>query len=117
MGRRSNGCTLGTQTISFSVSWCSLRKKIASLIDCHSTNTANPAAYKAEGRDFYSEPTKNYVTGSLSVKHTKPTSVNKPVTLRARITEIKGSKITVTCSLYSEGVETATGEVVAFQIR
>jgi acyl-coenzyme A thioesterase PaaI-like protein len=89
---------------------------IASLIDCHSTNTANAAAYRAEGREFGSEPTKDYVTGSLFVKYLKPTPVDKPVTLRARVKERKGRKITVTCSLYSEEVETAQGEVVAIQL-
>ena len=89
---------------------------IAALIDCHATNTANAAAYKAEGREIGSEPVKDYITASLSVKYLKPTPVSQPVTLRARVKEIKGRKVTVTCSLYSEGIETATGEVVAIQV-
>lgn len=90
---------------------------IASLIDCHATNTANAAAYKAEGRELSSKADKGYVTGSLSVKYIKPTPVDQPVTLRARIKENKGRKITVTCSLFSEGVETARGEVVAIRLQ
>ncbi len=88
---------------------------IASLIDCHSTNTANAAANKEAEKESGSDPPKGYVTGSLFVKYLKPTSVDKPVILRAKVKERKGRKITVTCSLYSEGIETAQGEVVAIQ--
>ncbi|MFX0168549.1 MAG: PaaI family thioesterase [Candidatus Hodarchaeota archaeon] len=90
---------------------------IATLIDCHATNTANAAAYKAEGDEIGSKPLKGYVTGSLSVKYLRPTPVDQPVTLRARVKEIKGRKITVTCSLYSNEIECATGEVVAIQVQ
>ncbi|MFW9985615.1 MAG: PaaI family thioesterase [Candidatus Odinarchaeota archaeon] len=88
---------------------------IASLIDCHSTNTANSAARRAEDQKSGSDFSKSYVTGSLFVKYLKPTPVDKPVTLRAKVKERKGRKITVSCSLYSEGVEKAQGEVVAIQ--
>lgn len=89
---------------------------IATLIDCHATNTANAAANKAEGWERGSELSKEFVTGSLFVKYLRPTPVNKPVTLRARVKAIEGRKITVTCSLYSDGKECAIGEVVAIQI-
>lgn len=89
---------------------------IATLIDCHATNTANAVAFKAEGISLGAEPDKDYVTGSLFVKYLRPTPVDKPVTLRARVKEMKGRKITVICSLSSEGIECATGEVVAVQI-
>lgn len=89
---------------------------IASLIDCHSTNTANAAAHKAVGHDLGEESTKGYVTGSLHVKYLKPTPVSTPVTLRAHVKEIKGRKVTVACSLYSGDVECARGEVVAIEM-
>ncbi len=89
---------------------------IATLIDCHATNTANAAAYKAEGRELNSDPPKDYVTGSLFVKYLKPTPVNSLVTLRAKVKEIKDRKVTVTCSLYSDKIECAQGEVVAIHV-
>lgn len=89
---------------------------IASLIDCHATNTANAAAYKAEGRELGSQTAKRYFPRSLFVKYLKPTPVNQPVTLRAVVKEIKGRKVTVTCSLFSNGIKTAIGEVVAIQV-
>ena len=90
---------------------------IAALIDCHSTNTANAAANKAEGHELSSGTVRTYVTGSLFVKYLKPTPVDKPVTLRAHVKEMKDRKVTVTCSLYSEGVECVTGEVVAIRVQ
>jgi acyl-coenzyme A thioesterase PaaI-like protein len=89
---------------------------IASLIDCHATNTANAAAYKAEGRELSSEPVKNYVTGSLFVKYLKPTLVDTPVILRAKVKDITARKITVICSLFSNDIECAQGEVVAIKV-
>jgi acyl-coenzyme A thioesterase PaaI-like protein len=89
---------------------------IASLIDCHATNTANSASYKAKGFEIGSETAKGYVTGSLFVKYLKPTPVNKMVTLRAKVKSIQGRKVTVTCSLYSDDVECAQGEVVAVEV-
>ncbi len=90
---------------------------IATLIDCHATNTANAAAYRAEGREIGTDPPIGYVTGSLSVKFLKPTPIDKPVTLRARVKEIKGRKIIVSCSLYSGDTKCATGEITAIKVR
>ena len=89
---------------------------IATLIDCHCTNTANAAAYRAESREIGSDPLIGYATGSLFVKYLRPTPIDKPVVLRERVKEMEGRKITVTCSLYSGETECATGEVVAIRI-
>jgi acyl-CoA thioesterase FadM len=53
-----------------------------------------------------------YVTASLFVKFRRPTLLDKPVTLRARVKEVAGNRITVSCSLYSGDTVCATGEVV-----
>ena len=53
-----------------------------------------------------------HVTASLFVKFEKPTPLDKPVTLRARVKEVDGNRITVTCSLYSGETVCATGEIV-----
>ncbi|MHA1903296.1 MAG: PaaI family thioesterase [Candidatus Thorarchaeota archaeon] len=87
---------------------------IATIIDCHATGTANAAGHKREGKTATGHLM--YVTGSLYVKFLKPTPVDKPVTLRAKVKEIKGNKITVTCTLYSEQTKCAIGEVVAFGV-
>ncbi len=89
---------------------------IATLIDCHSLNTANAASCQAEGREYDADPLSGFVTGSIFIKYLKPTPTEEPVFLRARVKEMKERKITVTCSLYSGETECATGEVIAIRI-
>ncbi|MHA2037838.1 MAG: hypothetical protein ACW972_05480 [Promethearchaeota archaeon] len=56
------------------------------------------------------------ITGSLFIKYLKPTPINYPVTLRARVKEINGRKITIFCELYSNDTLCVTGEAVAIRI-
>ena len=86
---------------------------IATLIDCHGTGTANAAAHKASDD---SDQHFMYVTSAISVKYLKPTPLNKPVTLRARVTEMGEKKIKVSCDLYSGDVKCATGEVFTVRV-
>ncbi len=86
---------------------------IATIIDCHGTGTANAAAHKAEGSagsHFM------FVTSGLSIRFLRPTPIDKPVTLRARVTEISEKKITVACSLYSGETKCATGQVFTVRV-
>jgi acyl-coenzyme A thioesterase PaaI-like protein len=80
---------------------------IATLIDCHGTGTANSAAHKATGDQHIM-----HVTSGISVKYLRPTPMNKPVTLRARITEMNENRMKVSCELYSGDEKCATGEVL-----
>jgi acyl-CoA thioesterase FadM len=57
-----------------------------------------------------------YVTSGLSVRFLRPTPIDKPVTLRARVTDTDGPKMTVTCSLYSGEDKCATGEVYTVRV-
>ena len=41
---------------------------IATIIDCHCTNTAIAAAYKTVGRELGTEPILRYATGSINIK-------------------------------------------------
>ncbi len=89
---------------------------IASLIDCHSTGTAAAAVYRAEGRSMGTEPHLRFVTGSLHVDYLKPTPIEGPLELRARVQEIKGRKVRITTDLSVRGEVCARGEVVAVMI-
>ena len=89
---------------------------IASLIDCHSTGTAAAVAYRAAGRKMGTRPPFRFLTASLHVEYLKPTPIDQPLVLRARVKEIKGRKVVVTCSLYAYGEECARGEVVTVQV-
>ncbi|MDQ5822872.1 MAG: PaaI family thioesterase [Chloroflexota bacterium] len=86
---------------------------VASLIDCHSIWTAIAWTYREEGREHGSAPSISYVTGTLNVRFLKPTALDRPVTLRARVTQLQPRKALVECSLYSGDEETARGEVTA----
>ncbi len=86
---------------------------IATLIDCHGTGTANAAAHKA-AKDFNQHFF--HVTAGISVKYLRPTPIDKPVTLRARVTEMGEDKIKVSCDLYSDEVMCATGEVLTVRV-
>ena len=89
---------------------------VASLVDCHSTGTAAAAAYRAAGRGPGTEPSFRFVTASLRVDYLKPTPLGPPLTIRARVKEIKGRKVVVESTVYADGVATARGEVVAVQM-
>ena len=89
---------------------------IASLIDYHCTGTAAAAAYRAEGRAMDTEPPLRFVTGSLHVDYLRPTPIDGPLEVRARVKEIKGRKIVMTATLSARGEVCARGEVVAIQM-
>jgi acyl-coenzyme A thioesterase PaaI-like protein len=89
---------------------------IASVVDCHGTGTAAAAAFRAAGRPMGSEPDFRFVTASLHVDYLKPTPIDAPMELRARIEEIKGRKVIVTVTVSSKGQVCARGQVVAVQL-
>jgi acyl-coenzyme A thioesterase PaaI-like protein len=89
---------------------------ISAVIDCHSIWTAIATAYRSEERAVGEEPLIWYVTGSLKVSYRKPTPIDLPLTLTARVEEMGPKKAIVTCSLTSDGEERATGEVIAIRV-
>lgn len=89
---------------------------IASLIDCHSLNLAIAQAYRAEQRPIGSAPRIGYVTANLNVSYRKPTPIDQPIDLRARITRQEGRKVWVSCTLSSGGEVRATGEVLGIRV-
>ena len=89
---------------------------LSTLIDCHAICTAIAAAYAAEGRAIGSEPPIWCVTGSLNVEYRRPTPIDRPVELLARVRETKGRKIWVDCTAMSGGVEVAIATVLAVRV-
>ena len=90
---------------------------IATLIDCHSLNLAIAHAYRSEQRDIGSSPRISYVTANLNISYIKPTPINEPLHLRARITQIEGKKTWVSCTLSASGQTCVTGEVLGIRMR
>ena len=89
---------------------------IASLIDCHSTGTAAAAAYRAAGRAMDTDPPLRFLTAALHVDYLRPTPIDGPLEVRARVKEIKGRKVVVSSQLLAGGQVCARGEVVAVQV-
>jgi len=58
---------------------------VATLIDCHSISTAIAYLYEAEGRPPGSEPGIWCVTASLHVDYKRPTPIDRPARLTARV--------------------------------
>ena len=89
---------------------------IASLIDCHSLNLAIAHAYRAEGRPIGSAPRIGYVTANLNVSYARPTPLDAPIELRAKITKLENRKAWVSCTLSAAGELRATGEVLGVRV-
>ncbi|MBI2990532.1 MAG: PaaI family thioesterase [Deltaproteobacteria bacterium] len=90
---------------------------IACLIDCHSLNLAIAHAYRNEGRPIGSRPRIGYVTGNLNVSYLRPTPIDKPLHLRARIKRLEGRKVWVECTLSADGEICAEGEVLGIRVQ
>lgn len=90
---------------------------IASLIDCHSLNLAIAKAYKNEGRPIGSAPRISYVTAALSVSYLRPTPIDRPLQLRAKITKLQGRKAWVSCTLRADGELCAKGKVLGVRVQ
>ncbi|MEM9850034.1 MAG: hotdog domain-containing protein [Bacteroidota bacterium] len=89
---------------------------LATLIDCHTMNTAMAAAYAAEDRALDSQPVYRYATGTITVKYLRPTPNDQPVELRATVTEIKGRKVRLNCIVKSKDIVTAEAQVIAIRV-
>jgi acyl-coenzyme A thioesterase PaaI-like protein len=89
---------------------------IATLIDCHSICTAIAAIYQAEQRPIGSDPPIWCVTGSLELQYLRPTPIDQPVVLRARVESSQGRRTTIACTLSSGEVERVHGRVVAVRV-
>lgn len=90
---------------------------LATLIDCHCVCSAISDAYRRQGRPVGSHPPLWYVTGSLNIKYLRPTPIDKPIELSARISEATEKKTVLACTLSSNGDPCATAEVVAIRVR
>jgi len=89
---------------------------ISALVDCHSVLTAVAREYHGEGRPVGDGEKIWCVTGTLTVKYLKPTPIDQPIDLVARVVETKGKRTNIECTVSSGGVTTAEGLVVAFRV-
>ncbi len=89
---------------------------IAMLVDCHSNWTAMAYHYRAENRALDSLPRINCVTGNLGIKFIKPTPMEVPLTLRAKVEGELGRKSRVICEVYAGDVLTAIGDSIFVRV-
>lgn len=89
---------------------------LATVIDCHCVCTAIADSYRAAGRALGSEPLLWSVTASLKIDYLAPTPIAEPMELRARVTERKGRKRVVLCTVRSGGRDCARAEVIAVEV-
>lgn len=86
---------------------------IASLIDCHGTATAAAALCQSQNRELGDGPVPRFVTASLKVDYLKPTPLGPELELAAMAIEVKDRKVVVDIKLSANGVQCASGKVVA----
>lgn len=89
---------------------------LASVIDCHSTGTAAAAKYREADRAMNTKPSFRFLTASLKVDYLKPTPIDKPFEVRAKIKEVKGRKVWVESRLISGSEVCVKGLVLAIQV-
>jgi acyl-coenzyme A thioesterase PaaI-like protein len=89
---------------------------LGALIDCQGIGVAVAREYYAEGREIGQGEKIWCVTGTLTVKYLKPTPINQPIELTARVVNTNGRRTTIECTVMSGGVKTAEGNVVAFRV-
>ena len=90
---------------------------ISTVIDCHCICTSVAAAYRAEGREIGQGEGIWYATGLLNVSFKRPTPIDRPVDLRAVVTDMNERRTKLSCTLSSDGQECAVAEVVAVRVQ
>lgn len=89
---------------------------IATLIDCHAVCTAIAEAYRRAGREIGEGGLIWYATASLTVDYLRPTPIDGPVEVRARIAEVDGRKTRLECTLSAAEAVCARGRVLAVRV-
>jgi len=88
---------------------------IATLIDCHAVCTAISYATRLAGGA--AEQDTMFVTASLNIRYRRPTPIDRPVEVRARIVGVAERRTVLECTLSSEGTVCAEATVVAVRVR
>lgn len=91
---------------------------IASIVDCHAMWAAMATASRDAGREIVEggPPPPAFVTGKLSVSYLQPAAIDRPLELRARVTEKTARRANVTCRVLQGDVECAVADVIAVRL-
>ena len=90
---------------------------ISTLIDCHCVCSSIADAYQIENREIGEGEDIWYATGSLKIDFKKPTPLDGPITIRAKIIERKLKSTFFNAKFYShKGDLTCEGEVLSIRV-
>jgi acyl-coenzyme A thioesterase PaaI-like protein len=89
---------------------------IATILDCHGVCTAIAHAFKKEGRTIGSEPDIWCATASMTVEYRRPTPIDAPVHLSARVTAEEDRVTVLECTLEADGKERARASLRAIRV-
>ncbi|WP_251359838.1 PaaI family thioesterase [Kangiella sp. TOML190] len=92
---------------------------ISTIIDCHCVCTAFAKAYAMDGRPIGDTQNGDFLwfaTGTLEVRFNRPVAIDQPVILRAKIIQAKPKKITLECTLESEGEICNEAKLIAVKV-
>jgi len=83
---------------------------IATAIICHALWTATATAFRNEGIAIEEPMPFAYSTTSLKLDFVESIPVDRPLTLRARVTEMHGEYAAVSCAVYVDERETTRAQ-------
>ena len=89
---------------------------LAMLVDCHGNWTAIAHHYRAEARTPGSQPDIFCVTAHLGIDYLKPTPMDRPLTLRARVDGETGRKTRVLCEVLAGDELTARADCLFVRV-
>ena len=87
---------------------------IATLLDCHAVCTAVSYGRRLAGEERADQVM--YATGSLDIRYHRPTPIDWPVWIEARIIGVTDRKVVVECAMRSRGEVRATATVTAVRV-
>jgi acyl-coenzyme A thioesterase PaaI-like protein len=87
---------------------------IATLIDCHAVCTAISYTRRLAGPN--ADPDAVFATGSLTIRYRRPTPIDHPVLVHARIVGVADRKTVLECTVTSAGEVCAEATVVAVRV-
>jgi len=89
---------------------------LATIIDCHCVCTAVAEAYAAAGREIGTAPHLYFATATLEISYRRPTPIDVPLDLTARVTSAADDRYVLSCEVSAGGKVTAVATVHAVRV-
>lgn len=89
---------------------------VASLLDCHGNAAAFAFAHRAPERDMGDSDVR-FVTAMLQVNFRNPTPMGVELLITGDLKSLEGRKARIDLALHADGVECATGEMLAIMLK